>query len=318
MSFEKQGGSCRSGDVRASGGMASLEGNLLILNVFFRKTFFRNLVLAVHHVQYRHLECPAAPVSGPRLREIPMLIPVDVRISLITLLLFWSSLSPATPTLEVIDLRHREAQALIPLLQPLLPADARLSGRGFQLIVRAEPATLAEIRRLLARLDTPPDNLLVSVRFSEAAVLDRSRARVGGGVVIGDERVRGGGGAVLEQRRSQWQGRVDQQLRVLDGYEALIQVSEETLRRSYWGDYLDAAVTGFRVRPRMSGNRVTLTLAAQRERPGRRRSAGAAAETVLSGQLGEWLPVALSTGGELTADGGAAREIFMWVRVQRL
>jgi len=239
-----------------------------------------------------------------------------VRTILSILILLWSTLLPAASTLEVIDLRYREAQALIPLLQPLLPADARLSGRGFQLIVRAEPATLAEIRRLLPRLDTPPDNLLVSVRFSEAVALDRSRARVGGGVVIGDERVRGGGRVVLEQRRGQRQDRVDQQLRVLDGYEALIRVSEETLRRSYWGDYLHEAVTGFRVRPRVSGNRVSLTLAAQRER--RRGGTGAAAETVLSGQLGEWLPVALSTGGELTADGGAAREIFMWVRVQRL
>jgi hypothetical protein len=238
------------------------------------------------------------------------------------LALLWHCSLLAAPTLEVIDLRYREAEALIPLLQPLLPADARLSGRGFQLIVRAEPATLAEIRRLLPRLDTPPDNLLVSVRFAEAESLDRSGARVDGAVVIDDGDLQGGGRVVLGRSQAARQGRVDQQLRVLDGYEALIRVSREVLRRGFWGDYLDEAVTGFRVRPRVSGERVTLALAAQRERPRGRGSVGASADTMLSGRLGEWLPVALSTGGELLAgSAGNARGaggIFMWVRVERL
>lgn len=236
--------------------------------------------------------------------------------------LVWSGPGLAEPVLEVIDLRYREAEALIPLLEPLLGGDARLSGRGFQLIVRAEPVTLAELRRLLTRLDTPADNLLISVRFDEASQETRSRARVDGRVVIDDGRVRGSGRVVLGQGGASRRGQVDQQLRVLEGYEALIQVSREVLRRSYWGDYLDQAVTGFRVRPRVSGERVTLDLTVQRERLAGRGSRGAVADTALSGRLGEWIPVALSADGQLLAGSGGggrgASGIFMWVRVERL
>ena len=49
----------------------------------------------------------------------------------------------AQNALEIIDLRHRTAEQVIPTLQPLLEPGATLSGQGAQLFVRASPANLA-------------------------------------------------------------------------------------------------------------------------------------------------------------------------------
>src|SRR2546421_4728422 len=83
------------------------------------------------------------------------------------------SLLLATPAvaqnaLEIIDLRHRTAEQVIPSLQPLLDPGATLSGQGAQLFVRTSPANLAELRRALDAIDRPARRLLISVRFDSS------------------------------------------------------------------------------------------------------------------------------------------------------
>lgn len=66
--------------------------------------------------------------------------------------------------IEVINLQHRSAEDIIPLLQPVAGSQGAITGRNQQLIIRATPARIAQIRELLGPLDTAPRNLLVSVR----------------------------------------------------------------------------------------------------------------------------------------------------------
>src|SRR5437660_621554 len=70
----------------------------------------------------------------------------------------------AQNALEIIGLRHRTAEQVIPALQPLLEPGATLSGQGAQLFVRASPANLAELRRALDAVDRPQKLLLIPVR----------------------------------------------------------------------------------------------------------------------------------------------------------
>ena len=55
----------------------------------------------------------------------------------------------AGQSLEIISLRHRTADQVLPALRPLVEPGATLTGQGTQLIVRASPSNLAELRRAL-------------------------------------------------------------------------------------------------------------------------------------------------------------------------
>ena len=59
-------------------------------------------------------------------------------------------------SLEVIQLQHRMAEDLLPILQPLLPPGSVLTGTGDVLLVRTDPATLDQLRATVMQLDRAP------------------------------------------------------------------------------------------------------------------------------------------------------------------
>ncbi|MDW8469872.1 MAG: secretin N-terminal domain-containing protein [Burkholderiales bacterium] len=89
----------------------------------------------------------------------------------------------AQPQLEVLPLRSRTAEELIPILRPLVEPGGVLTGQGYQLIVRASPRNLEEIRSAIASLDRPPRRLVIAVRQGASAAQQASdleaRVRIG-------------------------------------------------------------------------------------------------------------------------------------------
>src|ERR1700752_1999939 len=69
--------------------------------------------------------------------------------------------------LEIIALRHRTADQVLPALRPLMEPGATLTGQGTQLIVRTSPANLAELMRALEAIDRPSRRLQISVRYDD-------------------------------------------------------------------------------------------------------------------------------------------------------
>ena len=69
--------------------------------------------------------------------------------------------------LTIIDLQHRPAEELLPILQPMVGPGVALSGMDYKLLVRGSPGEVARIRELLAALDRAPRQLLVSVRYAD-------------------------------------------------------------------------------------------------------------------------------------------------------
>jgi hypothetical protein len=233
-----------------------------------------------------------------------------------------------TTVLEVVPLRYRMAQEVIPIIQPMLAREGSVSGFQGQLVIRTTPANLEEIKRILASLDTAPRQLLITVR--QDALVDRSRsaAEVSGSVggdhgrvtVPGSSESRGGSVVlhegddsvrlhVIEGSGSQ-SDRNTQSVRVMEGREAFVRVGESVpvrerqVQRSVVGarvveqvvettQYRDAA-TGFYVLPRISGDRVTLDISTQRELVLRPVQGGVSVQSVLttvSGRLGEWMEI---------------------------
>lgn len=233
-----------------------------------------------------------------------------------------------TTVVEVIPLRYRTAQEMIPIIRPMLAREGSLSGFQGQLIVRTTPANLEEIKRILESVDTAPRQLLITVRQDADISSERSAARISGSVggdrgrvtVPGSRDSRGGTAVVREgddrarvhiiEGRSNESDQNSQSVRVMEGREAFVRVGQSVpvrgreVRRTVVGgqvveqvvdstQYRDVS-TGFYVLPRVSGDRVTLDISPQRETLSRQVPGGVSVQSVVttvSGRLGEWMEI---------------------------
>lgn len=248
----------------------------------------------------------------------------------------------ARAELEVITLRHRTVDQVLPVLRPLLAPGGALSGQYSQLIVRTTPANLAELRKVLAAIDQPQRRLTILVRFDAAGESER-------GGVGADVRVRAGGpaaGARVEVRaqevRSGFDERVDQRIAVLEGSRAFIStgesrpVEQQQIVQTPTGTIvtrntaMQSARTGFDVVPRVAGESVTLEIAPRRDTFGEPTASGNASpvhsqgvSTTISGRLGEWIELGASGASVTQSSSGlvsstqarASENRRIWVRV---
>ena len=216
---------------------------------------------------------------------------------------------------EVIELNYRNADQVIPMLKPLLAPGGTISGMQNRIIIRTTPQNLAELRKVLDVVDAMPRKLQISVRQESTASgtgaeaeisgsigTDRARATVpgtgsnqGGTVVIrrGDDKVRGR----VSQSQSAATDSSVQTLQVLEGNEAFIQVGQsvpvrtQSAQGSETVQYRDAGA-GFYVRPRVSGDQVTLSISTRRDSVADPYTGAINVQhvdTVVSGRLGEWI-----------------------------
>lgn len=237
---------------------------------------------------------------------------------LLIIVLLWSTAVYAEQTvLEVIPLKYRSVEEVLPVLQPFVGNEGALSGMNSQLIVRAIPAKMAEIRKILARIDTLPRQLRIVVRQGGKIDKQDRGAAASGQVGTGDVRVtvpaRGSRGASIEAggvRARIWNSDTVkrdedvQEIQVLEGRQAFIRLGlavplkETTVvqggvtNRVVETTRYEEIGTGFYVVPRLSGDRVVLDISPQKERlaggNGQNLETQRLATTV-SGQLGEWI-----------------------------
>lgn len=236
--------------------------------------------------------------------------------------------------LAVIELRQRPAEEIIPLIRPLLgPADAIVPNRN-QLIVRADPATIDDIRALLDQIDTRPHRLLISVAQGGQISRDAFGA---------DAQVRGridlnqpdNSNLAIRGQINQGQGRnsIDstQRVQTLDGHSAIIHMGTQIPVPSPYGYGVEyrTATTGFAVTPRLAGGQVLLDIAPWSDRleggPGGVINTQGA-RTRLQAGLGEWIEVggvaesATREYGGLTGGGYSSqdRDSRIFLRVEDL
>jgi type II secretory pathway component GspD/PulD (secretin) len=243
----------------------------------------------------------------------------------------------AQNTLEIIPLRHRTVDQVLPVLRPLLEPGGALSGQSTQLIVRTSPRNLAEIKAALDAIDTPSRRLLVSVRFDDAQSTSREAITAAGTITSGD-----GSRVTLRAGRSDasLEERVDQRVQVLEGGRAYISTGtsrplrERQVVRTPGGTVtsetttIQELATGFEVVPHVSGGNVILDIDPQRETPGALpgRVRGERIVTTASGRLGEWFEI----GAAVERSAGDARGVLssraartgagrhIWVKVEEI
>lgn len=241
--------------------------------------------------------------------------------------------------LEVITLKVRSADQVIPLLEPLLAPGATISGLQNRIILRTTPQNLADLRGIIEQVDGMPRRLSISVRQDVDAGTSRSEAGISG--TVGNGRARatlpdtgGAPGARVEIRRgddhveihaqqsqASASGRDVQTVQVLEGNEAYIglgrsvPVRSRTVIEGPQGTRISETVeyrnaeTGFLATARVSGERVTVSIRIRRDSApaaGGGSTAVQGVETVLSGRLGEWLEVGAIGQQDWRSDGGTA------------
>lgn len=247
------------------------------------------------------------------------------------LLLF--PLSAFAAELEVVPLKHRSAEELLPIVRPLLDKDGVASGMNYQLILRTSPRNLAEIKKLLTSIDVAPRRLKITVMQNvdrdtverltsvSGSIGDNPRIALPGGgsgvsVEIGSGRDRLKADVI--STRTLEEGRNTQQLQVIEGNRALVRtgqsmpVPQRQVIQHPWGAQVIDSIEyreverGFYVLPRVNGDRVIIEISAQNDAPVRGDPQAVStqqASSTLSGRLGEWMELG-GIGQRDTADDG--------------
>lgn len=207
--------------------------------------------------------------------------------------------------LEIIALRHRTADQVLQALRPLLEPGATLSAHSNQLIIRASPANLAEIRRALEAIDRPARRLQISVRFGDALQEDSREVGASGTISNRGSRIDVRG----RDSRSASEERVDQRVLVLDGGRALIHTGESRPIPQPGHTVIHEVATGIEVVPRLTGDQVMLDIAPQRET----HDAVQRVATTVTTRLGVWTEIG---GVQAMASPRSLESRRIWVKVE--
>lgn len=205
--------------------------------------------------------------------------------------------------LEVMELQHRPAAEILPLMQPLLDDGEQIVDNDFRLIVRSRPERLESIRALVAKLDVRQRNLLISVLQNSLKSADQLNREAALSIRPNAIRMQGyqADTRLLDDNRNL------QQIRTLEGQAAHIESGEQrpiqnlTLYPNPYGypavgysTQLQTASTGFAVIPRLVGNgEVVVEIEPWSEhflRGGAIEQRNAS--TSLRTRLGEWIEIA--------------------------
>lgn len=248
--------------------------------------------------------------------------------------------------MEIITLRHRTAEQVMPVLKPLVEAGGALSGMNDQVVIRASRANILQLRKVIDSIDTVARRLMISVRQDAAGGVDE-RSLVAGAVAGGSTPTgeRGVSARVVDSRAAS-ENRLVQRIQAIEGAPALIQIGQSipvTSRTTTQGPggavvsdslvYRDATI-GFDVVPRIVGDRAILEISPRRDTPG----AGGAINvqrmaSTASGRLGEWFElggmtqdesrqagaVGVAAGGVVAGTSGLRQDVRrVWVRIEEI
>jgi type II secretory pathway component GspD/PulD (secretin) len=252
--------------------------------------------------------------------------------------------------IEVIQLKYRTAEQVIPTLRPLLEPGGGLSGMQSTVVIRASRANIAQLKQVVATLDTIPRRLVISVRQDAGGSFERRGAGVSGTVGSGEVRVgvneaprpQSGLTVGVYDSRGTADDRMTSQVQALEGSPAYISAGKSAPVRSHvvtpapgGGSVMQSTTTfqnvasGFYVIPRVSGDRVFLDIAPQRATPGQHGPGSVNHQqivTTASGRLGEWFQLgvidqsaAQSQSGILSGSSGTrSSSSSVWVRVDEI
>ena len=235
--------------------------------------------------------------------------------------------------IEVIELKSRPYEEILPLVRPFVGSDGTVTGMGNNLVIKAAPEQVREIKRLLATLDRPPKRLRIVVDNGDDRTRSSRGYRASADIKTGNGQISinspgypvdsSRGEVRLHDRRSTTTQSSQQFVQAMEGQPAYIssglQVPLRTTERYYGGGIpyqrtttqLHDVTRGFYVVPRVSGDAVTLEIAQHNDQPGRRYGVvdTQRIDSVVHGRLGEWIDLGGQDTTESAHQGGLGRSV---------
>ncbi|MBT8446931.1 MAG: hypothetical protein HKO62_00530 [Gammaproteobacteria bacterium] len=291
-------------------------------------------------------------------KPVPLYLPRTVFAAAMALAIAAVTLPAANAAgLEIITLKHRPADQLIPIIEPLVEAGGTITGRDNKLFIKTSDENLADLQRIVAELDTRLRVLRISVRQDRSNRTLRDEQGLSARVRDGDVAARLPDTGTRSGASVTWRdddGRVryrnlstrdatdsyaDQFVRAVEGQPAFIAIGQSVplanrgfAGNPYYGGWVDSIEyrdvgTGFYVTPRLNGDAVNVAISPYTEklRPGGRIDFSQT-DAVVSGRLGEWLPLSGTTRtsrdagtANLTSTRHKASDNFqVWIRVDEV
>lgn len=203
----------------------------------------------------------------------------------------------AAQSIEVVTLKYRQAEDVIPLIQPMLSKGDAISGSGNQLFLRARH--MREIRKLIDRIDRMPRTLMISVYQGSSIE----------GVDDGDTYGTETGGTF--------------RIRTLEDSPAYVKMGESVREDAVFaGPYASGVLPqyrdvtrGFYVLARLNGDSVTLEVSPMLDRPVEGGIDLARLSTKVSGRVGQWIELGGAMQGRQSDAVRSGSDMRIWVRV---
>jgi hypothetical protein len=242
--------------------------------------------------------------------------------------------------MQIFELKGATPQQLIPLIKPFVGDDGTVTGMHNQLIVRTSSERMTQIMKILKEFDRAPRRLLIHVRDTAPATskaggidlsIDNPHLQIG---ETEKNRLR------IKRYSTESQDRHVRTMQTIEGQPTLITagISRPEVTRSGYIiapsggyetsiDYLPID-SGFYATAQVVGDRVRVEISTRKQVPmsGSRVISQQSTESVVSGPLGQWLPLATTSsqhrlkrsGIGSYASGESAQETAIWVKVELL
>lgn len=219
-------------------------------------------------------------------------------------------------SVEIIELKHRPAEELIPVLKPMVDADGALSGQGYRLFIRSSAGNVEQIRQLVGQLDHAPRQLLISV--FQGSERELRSARLSLSAEYQTEPPGFEASARGLSTRARLQDNPVHRLRISEGAAGYIETGRSIpyfsgrVWRAPTRDLIGTGIeykdihTGFYVLPRLHDDQVTLDISPYKEtlsRAGGDMIDSRSVATRVSGPLGRWIEI-----GAVQTDSRAGRD----------
>ncbi len=220
----------------------------------------------------------------------------------------------AEAIIESVRLTHKTAEELIPLVKPLLGNHATVAGEGQRMFIRTTPKYMEQVKQLVSDLDTPVHQLEISLSYNPAVL--KENTQVADNVLLESDtatiRIYQPGDTAEKTEYYTTRGRQisddTYSVRVLEDKWATIKtgMSIPVVERHHNRDgtvtetiHYKELNTGFRLKPRLTGDKVTLDVSAfgaSESRLGGGKLKQYQTDTSFRVTLGKWFPVSANTG----------------------